>query len=149
MNATSVVRPRSPGPGKRKLTFVLVNGAFEAGSVWADVAEELGRLGHEVHAPTPAGPPTDSTDTAGTGTTGTTGGPDWLVAYLTENELTDVVLVGHSTTENLIADAAERAPEVIKKLVLRNAFVVADENDPRDATGYYELIATGKSRSAA
>jgi pimeloyl-ACP methyl ester carboxylesterase len=51
-----------------------------------------------------------------------------LVDYVRERDLSDIVLVGHSIGGTFIAKAAEQFPELIKRLVFQNAYVVADGN---------------------
>jgi len=109
-----------PGQG---LTFVLVHGAFQTGTVWEYVAAELRRRGQVTHTPTIAGhgpeAPMNLTHADGVAS---------LVAYLHEHDLADVVLVGHSIAGAFIAKAAEQAPELIKRLVFQSAFAAADGN---------------------
>jgi pimeloyl-ACP methyl ester carboxylesterase len=105
------------------LTFVLVHGAFQTGAVWEPVAAELRRLGHAVHTPTIAGHgpqvPMNLTHSDAV---------ESLVAYLRSNDLSDVVLVGHSIAGSFIAKAAEQVPELVKRLVFQGAIVAADGN---------------------
>jgi pimeloyl-ACP methyl ester carboxylesterase len=105
------------------LTFVLVHGAFQTGSTWDGVAAELRGRGHTVHTPTLAGhgpgAPMDLDHAAGVAS---------LVGYLQEHGLSDVVLVGHSIGGTFIAKAAEQVPDLLKRLVFQNAYVVADGN---------------------
>jgi pimeloyl-ACP methyl ester carboxylesterase len=118
MTAATQTRPNS-----QTLTFVLVHGAFQTGDTWEGVAAELRSRGHTVHTPTIAGhgpgAPMHLTHADGVAS---------LVAYLRENDLSDIVLVGHSVGGTFIAKAAEQVPELIKRLVFQNAYVVADGN---------------------
>lgn len=108
-------------PDAQTLTFVLVHGAFQTGSTWDGVAAALRGRGHTVHTPTIAGhgpgAPMDL---------GHADGVASLVGYLREHGLSDVVLVGHSIGGTFIAKAAEQVPELVKRLVFQNAYVVAD-----------------------
>jgi pimeloyl-ACP methyl ester carboxylesterase len=125
-------RPEQP---QERLTFVLVHGAFQTGTVWEYVGSELRRRGHVVHTPTLAGHGPDAAmnlthaDAVAS-----------LVAYLQRHDLSDVVLVGHSIAGAFIAKAAEQASERIKRLVFQSAFAaahrnaLADEFPPADAT---------------
>jgi pimeloyl-ACP methyl ester carboxylesterase len=123
MTAISLTRQDPPEQPRQGLTFVLVHGAFQTGTVWEYVAAELRRRGHVVHTPTIAGhgpdAPMNLTHADGVAS---------LVAYLHEHDLSDVVLVGHSIAGAFIAKAAERAPELIKRLVFQSAFAAADGN---------------------
>lgn len=110
-------------PPEPTLTFVLVHGAFQTGDTWGPVAAELRGRGHTVHTPTLAGHgPGASMDLSHDD------GVASLVDYLRENNLSDVVLVGHSIAGSFIAKAAEQVPGSIKRLVFQNAFVPADGN---------------------
>jgi pimeloyl-ACP methyl ester carboxylesterase len=134
MTAPSQTRQHPPEQPRQGLTFVLVHGAFQTGTVWDYVASELRRQGHVVHAPTLAGHGPDAAmnlthaDAVAS-----------LVAYLHDHDLLDVVLVGHSIAGAFIAKAAEQAPERIKRLVFQSAFAaahrnaLADEFPPADA----------------
>jgi pimeloyl-ACP methyl ester carboxylesterase len=112
-----------PTASRAQLTFVLVHGAFQTGSAWADVAAALRGRGHVVHTPTIAGHGPDARlDLTHADAV------DSLVAYLRENDLSDVVLVAHSIAGTFIAKAAEEVPERIKRVVFQNAVVAADGN---------------------
>jgi len=123
MTAISQTRQDSPEQPRQGLTFVLVHGAFQTGTVWEYVAAELRRQRHVVHTPTIAGhgpdAPMNLTHADAVAS---------LVAYLHEHDLSDVVLVGHSIAGAFIAKAAEQAPELIKRLVFQSAFAAADGN---------------------
>lgn len=137
MTATSPTSLHAPKTDGRSLTLVLVHGAFQTGAVWEYVAAELRRGGHTVHAPTIAGygPNASMTLTHADAVAS-------LVDYLRANDLSDVVLVGHSIGGAVIAKTAERVPELIKRLVFQGAFVardgsaLADEFPPEDAAAF-------------
>jgi pimeloyl-ACP methyl ester carboxylesterase len=123
MTALSPAEPESSGQSRARLTFVLVHGAFQIGSTWDAVAVHLRDLGHEVHTPTLAGHGPDARlDLTHADAV------DSLVAYLREHDLSEVVLVAHSIAGSFVAKAAEQVPELIRRLVFQNAFVVADGN---------------------
>jgi pimeloyl-ACP methyl ester carboxylesterase len=134
MTTTSPTTPNTPEQPRQGLTFVLVHGAFQTGSVWEYVAAELRRRGHRVHTPTIAGhgvnAPLNLTHADAVAS---------LVAYLGEHDLSEVVLVGHSIAGSFIAKAAEQVPELISRLVFQGALAVedgnalADEFPPEDA----------------
>lgn len=123
MTATSPTRQDPPEQSREGLTFVLVHGAFQTGTVWEYVASELRHRGHVVHTPTIAGhgpnAPMNLTHADAVAS---------LVAYLHEHDVSDVVLVGHSIAGAVIAKAAEQVPELIKRLVFQSAFAAADGN---------------------
>lgn len=103
------------------LRFVLVHGAWQYGEVWESVKTALEALGHEVHTPTALGlREGDSLDV------GLDESVASIIDYITDHDLTDIVLVGHSWGGCLIAKTAEAVPERIKRLVFQNAFVPLD-----------------------
>jgi len=126
------------------LTFVLVHGAFQTGTVWEKTASRLRRDGHTVHTPTLAGHgPAEPMTLAHADAVAS------LTAYLHDHELSDVVLVGHSIGGAYIAQAAEEAPARIKRLVFLSAFIptaghaLADEFPPPDAA-FFDLADPGR-----
>jgi pimeloyl-ACP methyl ester carboxylesterase len=123
MTTTSPATPNTPEQPRQRLTFVLVHGAFQTGSVWEYVAAELRRRGHAVHTPTIAGHgPNAALNLTHTDAVAS------LVAYLREHDLSEVVLVGHSIAGSFIAKAVEQVPQLISRLVFQGALVVADGN---------------------
>jgi pimeloyl-ACP methyl ester carboxylesterase len=107
--------------------FVLVHGAWHGGWCWRRVAGLLREAGHEVFTPTLTGfgerAHLLSADV----------GPDTLVqdvvAVLENEELSDVVLVGHSFGALVALAVAERAPDRVRRIVLLDGLVV----EPWDA----------------
>ena len=103
--------------------FVLVHGPWHDGSAWSDVAGHLEERGHEVHHPTMAGHgPGASRDVTHDDCVAS------VVDHVVAEDLTDIVLVGHSFGGSVIARVAERVPDRIRRLVFWNAFV------PRNGT---------------
>jgi pimeloyl-ACP methyl ester carboxylesterase len=102
--------------------FVLVHGAWHGGWCWRRVARLLRDAGHEVFTPTLTGfgerAHLLSADI----------GPDTLVqdlvGVLDSEELTDVVLVGHSFGALVALAVAERVPERLRRIVLLDGLVV-------------------------
>jgi pimeloyl-ACP methyl ester carboxylesterase len=103
-------------------TFVLVHGAWHGGWCWRRVARLLREAGHEVFTPTLTGfgerAHLLSADI----------GPDTLVqdvaGVLDSEELTDVVLVGHSFGALVALAVAGRVPERVRRVVLLDGLVV-------------------------
>lgn len=108
-------------------TFVLVHGAWHGGWCWTPVANELRSRGHRVFQPTLTGlgerlhlaSESIDLDTHVTDITN-------VIHY--EN-LTDIVLVGHSYAGFVITGVANRIRERIRKLVFLDAFLP----DPGDS----------------
>lgn len=126
-------------PATEALTFVLVHGAFQTGAIWEQTAAELRGNGHTVHTPTLAGHRAGDRMTLAHADAVAS-----LTAYLHDNDLSGVVLVGHSIGGAYIAQAAEQATTRIKRLVFLSAFVpapghaLADEFPPADAA-FFDL----------
>ena len=74
------------------MKIVLIHGAWHDGSLWDEVAEPLKAKGHEVHTPTLAGNGPGDIDR----TIGHAEAVQSAVDYLTDHELSDFVLLGHS-----------------------------------------------------
>jgi pimeloyl-ACP methyl ester carboxylesterase len=102
-------RPDGPETGKEQsmATFVLVHGGGHGGWCYRKVAPLLRAAGHEVHAPS----------LTGLGERAHLLGPDIdlnthiqvVAALLHYEDLTDVILVGHSYGGMVITGAADRA----------------------------------------
>ena len=103
-------------------TFVLIHGAWHDGSLWGDVAVPLREAGHIVHTPTLAGNGPGDIDR----TIGHVDAVQSAAGYLTEQNLTDFVLLGHSYGGSIISKIAEAMPDRIRRLIYWNAFVLMD-----------------------
>lgn len=96
-------------------TYVLVHGAFHGGWCWRPVATGLRKLGHEVFTPTQTGlgerkhlmSPLITMDTF----------VQDVIATIEMEELSDVILVGHSYGSRTILGVADRLPEKVRHLV--------------------------------
>ncbi|HEU0115176.1 MAG TPA: alpha/beta hydrolase [Thermomicrobiales bacterium] len=96
-------------------TFVLVPGAWLGGWAWRDVADRLRALGHRVYPVTLTGlgervhlaTPAVDLDTHVAD----------VVNLMAFEDLSDVVLVGHSYAGEVVESAADRAPERIAQVV--------------------------------
>jgi pimeloyl-ACP methyl ester carboxylesterase len=130
-------------------TYVLVHGAWHTGELFEDVAAPIRAAGHEVHCPTLAGNrPGDAR------TLGLDAAIASLVTYLEDNDLTDIVLLGHSYGGMVITGAADRAPGRIRRLVYWNAFVPNDGeclNDmvPPHYVGLFDAVSAAKAPTTA
>jgi pimeloyl-ACP methyl ester carboxylesterase len=105
-------------------TYVLVHGAWHSGQAWDRVVPLLARAGHRVFAPSLTGhgdkahllSPEVGLDTHVTD----------VVGLLVEEDLTDVVLVGHSYAGLVISSVANQVPDRVADLVFLDAMVPAD-----------------------
>ena len=101
--------------------FVLVQGAWIGGWYWRPVAQKLRKAGHEVYTPTLTGlgerihlmSPSINLDTHITD----------VVNVIDREELSGVVLVGHSYGGMVVTGVADARPDKIASLVYLDAFV--------------------------
>jgi len=99
-------------------TYVLVHGAWHTGKELDPVAALIAAAGHRAFTPTVRGNrPTDPRSI------GLFEAIQSIVDYLDMNDLTDLVLVGHSYGGMIITGVADIAPTRIRRLVYWNAFV--------------------------
>nr|MDT0657967.1 alpha/beta hydrolase [Micromonospora sp. DSM 115978] len=124
------------------MRFVLVHGSWHDGGCWDAVRGHLAGDGHETHAPTLPGngPGADPGVTMAQTVAGVTD-------LLMEQDLTDVVLVGHSFGGAVIQAAALAVPDRIRRLVFHNAYVLGDgdtvfQHVPPSAAGAFQSLAT-------
>lgn len=102
-------------------TYVLVHGAWHTGELFEAVAAPIRAAGHEVHCPTLAGNRAGDARTLGLDAAIAS-----LVGFLEDEDLNDIVLLGHSYGGMVITGAADRVPGRIRRLVYWNAFVPND-----------------------
>lgn len=112
------------------MNFVLIHGGFHGGWCWRLVAGQLRAMGHAVTHPTHTGlgerrhllRPDLSLDTL----------TQDVVNHLQAEELTDVVLVGHSFGGLSISGAADRVPNRIRHLIYLDSLIIQPEQTPYD-----------------
>ncbi|WP_020416971.1 alpha/beta fold hydrolase [Amycolatopsis sp. ATCC 39116] len=111
-------------------TYLLVHGAWHTGECWTRVTPLLEAAGHRVLAPTLTGYG-DTVHLAGPEV-----GLDTHVADVTglirAEDLTDVVLVGHSYAGLVISSVANELPDRIARLVYLDAMVPEDGESAAD-----------------
>jgi pimeloyl-ACP methyl ester carboxylesterase len=100
---------------RAKPPIVLVHGAFHGGWCWAPVARLLRARGYQVFTPTQTGLGDRRHLIAAA--TGMDVFVNDILEVLLSEELEDVVLVGHSYGARSISGVADRAPELIRRLV--------------------------------
>ncbi|BCB89052.1 hypothetical protein Psuf_063650 [Phytohabitans suffuscus] len=117
-------------------TFLLVPGFWIGGWAWGEVATSLRTAGHQVHPVTLTGvaekahlaTPDTNLDTH----------TDDIVRLIEQEDLRDVVLVGHSGGGMPVTQAADRIPERIRRIVyvesgpLPDGVAQFDTNDPAE-----------------
>jgi len=120
-------------------TFVLVHGGWHGGWCWRDVVQRLQTKGHTAFAPTLTGLADrghliDAVD-----------GPDThvedVVRLIEWEDLSDIVLVGHSYGGTIITGVASRVPDRIARLVYLDAMVPVESNTPPTAMSNPERAA--------
>ena len=105
-------------------TFVLIHGGGHGGWCWEPVAARLAQAGHRVHAPTLTGL-AERRHLAGPAITLDTHIADGL-ALLHGEDLSDVILVGHSYGGMVMTGMADRAGDRVRRLVYLDAAIPAD-----------------------
>lgn len=114
-------------------TYVLVHGAWHGSWCWKRVRKQLQEAGHDVFTPT----------LTGVGERSHLNSPDInlethvadVVNLIRWEELSEVILCGHSYGGAVISGAADRIPERIRALVYLDAFVLDDGESVFDMLG--------------
>jgi len=114
-------------------TFVLVHGTTAGGWVWKTVAAQLEQTGHVVYRPTLTG--LGERVHLLTREVGLDTHIADVVNHILYEELTDVVLVGHSYGGMVITGVADRVPDRIRELVYFDAVVPQDGESAVDLYG--------------
>lgn len=116
--------PPSRGIVPTMSTFLLVHGAWHSGRCWDRVVPLLESAGHRVLAPSLTGYG-DKAHLLGPEVGLDTHVAD-IVRLITEEDLTEVILIGHSYAGLVISSAANEVPERIAHLVYVDAMVPED-----------------------
>jgi len=106
--------------------IVLVHGAWHGSWCWTPVAERLRAAGHNVHAPTLTG--LCERIHLATPQIGLSTHIDDIANHIRFNELTDIVLVGHSYGGAVITGVASELADRIRAIVYLDAFNI-EESD--------------------
>lgn len=119
-------------------TYLLVHGAWHDGRVWDRVVPLLAAAGHRVFAPSLTG----HGDRAGLlgPEVGLDTHVDDIVRLITERDLTEVVLVGHSYAGLVVAAVADRVPDRIGHLVYLDAMVPQDGDNAIDVIPMTQVL---------
>ena len=99
-------------------TYVLVHGAWHTGKELEPVASTMRAAGHTVHTPTIKGNRPGDSKSIGLGEA-----IESIVDYINENNLRDIVLLGHSYGGMIITGVTDRVSDKVRRLVYWNAFV--------------------------
>jgi pimeloyl-ACP methyl ester carboxylesterase len=114
-------------------TYVLVHGAWHTGKEFEPVAALITAAGHPTFTPTIMG--NRPGDPKAVGLAEAIGS---IIDYLVENDLKDIILVGHSYGGMIITGVADKVAGRIRRLVYWNAFVPRNGesiNDSRFRSG--------------
>ncbi len=111
-------------------TFVLVHGAWHGGWCWRRVADVLRSRGHSVTTPTQTGLGERSHLVSESITLSVF--IDDIVNHLIWEDLTSVVLVGHSFGGSTITGVADAVPERLAKLIYLDAALLENGEAPFD-----------------
>jgi len=114
--------PLNHGKAVKPLTFLLVHGAWHGGWCWTRTADRLRAAGHTVFTPTLTGLG-ERRHLLNKDITFDTVIQD-VAGVIESEDLTDVVLVGHSWGGIPVSGVAERMPEKIKQIVFLDALLV-------------------------
>ena len=121
-------RVQAQAPGQ---TFVLVHGAWHGGWCWSRVADRLRAAGHRVLTPTQTGLG-ERKHLLSRDITLDTFTQD-IVNAIEAEELSQIVLVGHSFGGLAISGVADRMPERIRHIVYLDAIVIEGGRSPFDS----------------
>ncbi|MFI0779680.1 alpha/beta fold hydrolase [Streptomyces sp. NPDC021212] len=126
-------------------TYLLVHGAWHSGQCWERVTPLLASAGHRALAPSLTG----HGDKAHllSRDVGLDTHVDDVVRLITDEDLTDVILVGHSYAGLVISSAANRIPDRIAHLVYLDAMVPQDGESAADVMPITQDLIDGALRS--
>jgi pimeloyl-ACP methyl ester carboxylesterase len=110
--------------GKHKTTYVLVHGAWHGSWCWKRVRPALQSAGHNVFTPTLTGLGERSHLNSAAVDLSTHIAD--IVNLIRWEELSNVVLCGHSYAGSVIAGVADQMPDRIRSLVFLDAFLLKD-----------------------
>ncbi|MBB6111203.1 Alpha/beta hydrolase family protein [Mucilaginibacter lappiensis] len=119
-------------PAGKQPVFVLVHGAFHGGWCWQRVSKELRAKGALVYTPTLAGL-AEHKNTLNDKIDLNTHIDD-IVNFIIEEDLHNVILVGHSYAGAVIAGVADRIPERLSKLVFLDAMLMENGQSALDVS---------------
>ena len=103
-------------------TYVLVHGAWHGGWCWKEVADRLRGMGHSVSTPTQTGLG-ERKHLLSKDITLDTFAAD-VINHIEAEELTEVILVGHSFGGTSITGAADKIPNRIRHLVYLDSVIL-------------------------
>ena len=128
VDAASERSASHPARAEKRPPYLLVHGAWHGGWCWERVAERLRAAGHRVFTPTLTGLGDRAHLIAPN--VGLATHVEDVIATLEMEDLSDVVLVGHSFGSAVISGAADARADRIRRLVFLNSFLVQSGQTP-------------------
>lgn len=131
MSTTDSASARSmfhPARTEKRPPYVLVHGAWHGSWCWGKVAERLRAAGHRVFTPTLTGLGDRAHLIAPN--VGLATHVEDVISTLEMEDLSDVVLVGHSFGSAVISGVADAQGHRIRRLVFLNSFLVQSGQSP-------------------
>ena len=131
MSTTDSVSSRSashPAQAEKRPPYVLVHGAWHGGWCWGKVAERLRAAGHRVFTPTLTGLGDRAHLIAPH--VGLATHVEDVIATLEMEDLSDVVLVGHSFGSAVISGVVDECADRIRRLVFLDSFLLQSGQSP-------------------
>jgi len=104
-----------------------VHGSWHDGSVWREVIKHLESKGHKAFSPTIAGHGKGVDKDVNHAKCSQS-----IADYIVNEDLTDIILLGHSFGGTIISKVAEAIPERIRRLIFLGAFVLNDGDSVLD-----------------
>jgi pimeloyl-ACP methyl ester carboxylesterase len=123
-------------------TFVLVHGTTAGGWVWRRIAQRLQEAGHTVYRPTLTG--LGERVHLATREVGLATHIQDVVNVIHYEDLSDVILVGHSYGGIVVDGVAEAIPERTREIVYLDAVIAADGESVADSAGPETRAILGK-----
>jgi pimeloyl-ACP methyl ester carboxylesterase len=128
IDAASSRSASHPAQGKKRPPYALVHGAWHGGWCWRKVAERLRAAGHRVFTPTLTGLGDRAHLIAPY--VGLATHVEDIIVTLEMEDLSDVVLVGHSFGSAVISGVADARADRIRRLVFLDSFLVQSGQSP-------------------
>ena len=130
VDAASARSAPRPARADTRPPYVLVHGAWHGGWCWGKVAERLRAAGHRVFTPTLTGLGDRAHLIAPN--VGLATYVEDIISTLEMEDLSDVVLVGHSFGGTVISGVADARADRIRRLVFLDTFLVQSGQSPFD-----------------
>jgi pimeloyl-ACP methyl ester carboxylesterase len=128
IDAASSRSASHPAQAKKRPPYVLVHGAWHGGWCWGKVAERLRAAGHRVFTPTLTGLG-DRAHLIAPHVGLATYAED-VISTLEMEDLSDVVLVGHSFGGAVISGVADARADRVRRLVFLDSFLLQSGQSP-------------------